>query len=188
MNNYFSVFVFTTLLLSILTLNFCFAQQDALLIKIYFPAGKATLTGAAVNELKNFVTKHSSEQHINIAGRGDRHGSDALNDSLSVKRALAVKQFLIANQFPREHIHAIIGYGRRNPVESSPPYVDSTLTGATATNASTQGYYYTYSRTNANQYTLFSSPAASGTTGTRNFFVNESGVVRLDSAGGKTIE
>ncbi len=71
---------------------------------------------------------------------------------------------------------------------STPPYIDTALAGATASGSAKQGYYYTYSRVNANQYTVTSSPAVSGTTGSRVFFVDESGVIRLDSAGGSPIE
>lgn len=117
--------LFFPLLFILLNLHHAHAQKDSILLKVYFSEGKFVLSPTAKNLLKNFTAQFKNQQHINIAGRGDRHGSDALNDSLSVKRALAVKQFLIANQFPREHIHAIIGYGRRNPVESSPPYIDS---------------------------------------------------------------
>jgi outer membrane protein OmpA-like peptidoglycan-associated protein len=117
--------LFLSLLFILMSLHHTHAQQDSLLLKIYFPAGKASLSTQARAELKNFAVRHSTLQAIDIAGRGDRHGSDALNDSLSLKRALAVKNFLIANQFPRQNIHSIIGYGRRNPVESTSPHTDS---------------------------------------------------------------
>jgi outer membrane protein OmpA-like peptidoglycan-associated protein len=102
-----------------------YAQQDSILLKLYFPAGKSSLTTTARAQLKTFVAQHPGQSAVSIAGRGDRHGSDALNDSLSLQRALAVKNFLIANQFPRTSIHSIIGYGRRNPVEGTSPQVDS---------------------------------------------------------------
>lgn len=125
MKNNYPIKLFIPLLLIFLNIQQAYAQKDSILLKVYFSEGKFVLSPASKTLLKNFAAEYKDQQHINIAGRGDRHGSDALNDSLSVKRALAVKQFLIANQFPREHIHAIIGYGRRNPVESTPPYVDS---------------------------------------------------------------
>jgi len=114
-----------SLLFILLSLNNAHAQQDSILLKVYFSEGKFVLNPAAKNLLKNFSAQYKNRQHINIAGRASRNGSDALNDSLSVKRALSVKNFLIANDFPRAKIHAIIGYGRRNPVESTQPYVDS---------------------------------------------------------------
>ena len=71
---------------------------------------------------------------------------------------------------------------------ATPPYIDAGLAGATAAGSARQGYFYTYARTNANQFTCTASPAVSGTTGTRVFFVNESGVIRLTNAAGAPIE
>ena len=70
---------------------------------------------------------------------------------------------------------------------ATPPYVDSILTGATASASAKQGYYYTYSQVNANQYTLYASPETSGVTGTRVFFVDESGVIRITNASGSPV-
>ena len=69
-----------------------------------------------------------------------------------------------------------------------PPYIDAGLAGATAAATARQGYFYTYARVNANQFTCTASPAVTGTTGTRIFFVDESGVIRLNSAAGAPIE
>lgn len=121
---FFKVALFP-LLFTLLSIQQAHAQKDSLLLKIYFSEGKFGLSPAAKTLLKNFAVENKNQSHINIAGRGDRHGSDALNDSLSLKRALAVKNFLMANGFARENIHAIIGYGRRNPVDRAQPYVDA---------------------------------------------------------------
>ena len=69
-----------------------------------------------------------------------------------------------------------------------PPYIDGGLGGATAAANAKQGYFYTYALVNANQYTCTASPAVAGTTGTRVFFVDESGVIRLNNAAGAPIE
>ena len=69
-----------------------------------------------------------------------------------------------------------------------PPYIDASLAGATAVGTARQGYFHTYAMVNNNQFTCTSSPAASGTTGTRIFFVNETGVIRLNNAAGAPIE
>ena len=69
-----------------------------------------------------------------------------------------------------------------------PPYIDATLSGATAAGTAKQGYFYTYALVNANQFTATASPGVSGTTGTRIFFVDESGVIRLNNAAGAPIE
>jgi prepilin-type N-terminal cleavage/methylation domain-containing protein len=69
-----------------------------------------------------------------------------------------------------------------------PPYIDAGLATAIAVGTAKQGYYYTYAWINANQYTCLATPAVSGTTGTRIFFVDESGVIRLNNASGAPIE
>lgn len=68
-----------------------------------------------------------------------------------------------------------------------PPYIDSALSGATAA-PGRQGYFYTYTLVNANQYTCTATPAVVGTTGTRVFFVSETGVLRLTNAVGAPLE
>lgn len=108
-----------------MSLHHAHAQQDSTLLKVYFSTGKYALSQSTKKSLRNFTLQYKDQPHINISGRASWNGSDALNDSLSVKRALSVKNFLIGNDFPRANIHAIIGYGRRNPVESTQPYVDS---------------------------------------------------------------
>ena len=71
---------------------------------------------------------------------------------------------------------------------ASPPYIDDALAGATAAASAKQGYYYTYNRVNVNQYTCYANPALANTTGTRIFFVDETGVIRLDNASGDPIQ
>jgi len=68
-----------------------------------------------------------------------------------------------------------------------PPYIDNALAGAVAA-PGRQGYIYAYVLVNANQYTCTASPTVPGTTGTRIFFVDESGVVRLNNAAGLPVE
>ena len=64
-----------------------------------------------------------------------------------------------------------------------PPYIDATLGGGTK-----QGYKFTYALVNANQYTCTAAPVTANVTGTRTFFVDESGVIRLTNAAGNPIE
>ncbi|MFH1868537.1 MAG: prepilin-type N-terminal cleavage/methylation domain-containing protein [Candidatus Omnitrophota bacterium] len=70
---------------------------------------------------------------------------------------------------------------------TGPPYIDNALAGATAV-PGRQGYWYNYTFTNANQYTCVGTPSTPGTTGTRIFFVDESGVIRIGTAAGLPIE
>ena len=64
----------------------------------------------------------------------------------------------------------------------TPPYIDSTLAGGTK-----QGYSYAYT-SGANTYSATASPVTVNVTGTRIFFVNESGVLRLTNSSGSPIE
>ena len=71
---------------------------------------------------------------------------------------------------------------------ATPPYIDGALAGATAAGTAKQGYFYTYAMVNANQFTCTASPAVPNTTGTRVFFVDESGVMRLNNSAGAPLE
>ncbi|MFH1397530.1 MAG: prepilin-type N-terminal cleavage/methylation domain-containing protein [Candidatus Omnitrophota bacterium] len=70
-------------------------------------------------------------------------------------------------------------------INATPAYLDDRYNGTTP---SVQGYNYTYSQTNDNQYTLTAAPATANVTGTRTFFVDETGVIRLDDADGTAIQ
>lgn len=68
---------------------------------------------------------------------------------------------------------------------ASPPYIDSVLA-----LGSKQGYEFNFtaggsrtvgSNTIYEQYTLVATPAVSGTTGTRSFYVDETGVIRVST-------
>jgi len=64
---------------------------------------------------------------------------------------------------------------------SSPPYCDTTLT-TTSTSSTRQGYYFQYQRRNTNQFDLWAEPYPRGTSGTRGFFVDERGVLRVNAS------
>lgn len=70
----------------------------------------------------------------------------------------------------------------------TPPYIDSVLAGATSSTSTRHGYYFTFNWTNANQYTCTATPQTSGLTGTRVFYVDETGVIRLNNSVGAPVE
>jgi prepilin-type N-terminal cleavage/methylation domain-containing protein len=72
--------------------------------------------------------------------------------------------------------------------KGSPPYLDSALASATSAAMPRQGFFYTYARLNPNQFALTASPVTPGVTGTRVFFVNETGEVRLNHAQGQAVQ
>jgi hypothetical protein len=67
--------------------------------------------------------------------------------------------------------------------EANPPYIDSQLG-----SGEKKGYKYIYTRISANQYTCFAKPEEPGVMGDRTFFIDESGVIRLDNANGNPLE
>lgn len=71
---------------------------------------------------------------------------------------------------------------------STPPYIDSALAGAIAPGTAKQGYYYNYTVNGTQQYTCTATPQVSGTTGTRIFFVDETGVIKLTNSVGSPIQ
>ena len=65
---------------------------------------------------------------------------------------------------------------------ATPPYCDAVLA-----SGARQGYNFTYTRASASQYTLNANPATSGVTGTRGFFSDESGVIRVNQSGAAAV-
>jgi type IV pilus assembly protein PilA len=63
-----------------------------------------------------------------------------------------------------------------------PAYIDSVLG-----SGQKQGYNFTYAFLNANQFTCVAAPVTANITGTRTFFVDESGLIRLNDANGAPI-
>lgn len=66
---------------------------------------------------------------------------------------------------------------------NNPPYVDSALASGMR-----QGYRYTYRLVNFSQFELTGTPVIPRVTGASTYFVDESGVVRLDNVQGTPIE
>ena len=58
---------------------------------------------------------------------------------------------------------------------SNPPYIDSVLASGTK-----QGYQFTYELIDGESFTLNADPVVSGKTGTRHFFVDESGIIKAN--------
>ena len=86
----------------------------------------------------------------------------------------ACESFRAANNTYPANLAALSG--------ANPPYIDATL-GA----GSKQGYNFTYVLVNSNQYTCTAAPVTANVTGSRTFFVDESGVLRLNDANGAPI-
>lgn len=63
-----------------------------------------------------------------------------------------------------------------------PPYIDPILGTGTK-----QGYNFDYNLVDANQYTCTASPITQNVTGIRTFFLDESGVIKVDNAAGEPV-
>ncbi len=78
-----------------------------------------------------------------------------------------------------------------NPADGGPDYIDNTLAGAVAAGTPRQGYWYAYIPVGVAPFQRFgctASPANPGITGSRLFWVDETGVVRINNAAGLPVE
>lgn len=66
---------------------------------------------------------------------------------------------------------------------SVPPYIDSILGAGTK-----EGYTFTYALVSSDQFTVTVSPVTPNITGIRTFFMDESGVIRVNNAAGAPVE
>lgn len=84
---------------------------------ILFDTGKADLKPAAQNNLKQMaeIMKKYPENVLTVKGYTDNTGSKDVNEGLSAKRALAVKQTLVAAGMPEATI-STLGMGPQNPI------------------------------------------------------------------------
>jgi len=74
------------------------------------PEGKAAIDGKVVGKLTNVKL-----EIVLVTGHTDRLGSDAYNQELSLKRANAVRDYLVAKGIPRDKIETI-GMGKKQAV------------------------------------------------------------------------
>lgn len=84
---------------------------------ILFDTGKADLKPEAQNNLKQMaeIMKKYPENVLTVKGYTDNTGSKDVNETLSAKRAKAVKQTLVAAGMPEPTI-GTIGMGEMNPI------------------------------------------------------------------------
>lgn len=101
-----------------------YSQKDSVIGRVYFPVNGYRISNEEGQRLHAIISS-LKDNKIKLTGRCDLHGDDALNDLLSIRRALAVKQILEENGFPGSNITAIEGLGRRSPVATGSSYTDS---------------------------------------------------------------
>lgn len=84
---------------------------------ILFDTGEATLKPEAKDNLVKMadIMKKYPENVLTVKGHADSTGSDQLNDSLSERRAAAVRNVLIQSGLPATTVSSV-GYGEEQPV------------------------------------------------------------------------
>jgi outer membrane protein OmpA-like peptidoglycan-associated protein len=85
-------------------------------LKVQFLPSSAKLTDTYVKELSSLVKVLKAEnKEIEITGHTDASGNPLVNQSLSLKRAEAVKAYLVENGIESSRI-STLGYGSSEPI------------------------------------------------------------------------
>jgi len=67
---------------------------------------------------------------------------------------------------------------------ATPPYIESKLIEANSSSAAIRGYYYVYEFLDKDHFTLYARPVETGVPGGKIFFIDQSGILRLDGPSG----
>jgi outer membrane protein OmpA-like peptidoglycan-associated protein len=87
---------------------------------VYFEFDKHRLTSSSIEELNIFLEKNKSQSNkIELYGHCDFKGSDNYNDALSIKRAEAVKRYLLNGGISSNNIVITQGHGKRIPLNEN---------------------------------------------------------------------
>jgi outer membrane protein OmpA-like peptidoglycan-associated protein len=91
------------------------------LIGLSFPSGKSTIEPEYFSLLTSVqrAIRNFSEATITIEGHTDAIGNDRYNENLSYERAMAVKQYLLANMGLDDSRITALGYGESRPIASN---------------------------------------------------------------------
>ncbi len=85
---------------------------------LLFASGKSALMPAAKRRLKEVadaILENDPQAQLIVEGHTDSTGSAELNDKLSLKRAQAVRSYLVAKGIPRQQVEAQ-GFGFSRPI------------------------------------------------------------------------
>ncbi|MFQ5769306.1 MAG: OmpA family protein [bacterium] len=91
------------------------------LIGLTFPSGKSTIEPeffSLLTTVQRAIRKFPNST-ITIEGHTDAIGDDRFNENLSYERAMAVKQYLLANMGMDESRITALGYGESKPIASN---------------------------------------------------------------------
>lgn len=84
-------------------------------MNIYFGVNKSTLSNEAKSKLQQFIADTNVMTDIIIVGRTDKSGNNKINDPLSYKRALTVKNYLKTHGLNKTTFF-IESFGSHNPL------------------------------------------------------------------------
>jgi prepilin-type N-terminal cleavage/methylation domain-containing protein len=104
-----------------------------------------------------------------------RHNANETAAIAAMRTISTALESFRANQTPTAYPVALLTLG---PAGSNPPYIDPVLASGLK-----QGYRFTYFRVSNDLFTLSSVPTAFRTTGTRGFYVDQTGVIRVNPVG-----
>ena len=95
-------------------------DKKFVLKNVQFDSGKSDLRDEAIAELQKIVQlmKSAKSLHLSISAHTDNAGSEEYNMKLSLDRAIAVKDYLVANEIAAERIRAE-GFGATEPIDSN---------------------------------------------------------------------
>ncbi|MFO7497336.1 MAG: OmpA family protein [Desulfobacterales bacterium] len=101
-----------------------YRQGDYLMIRlrgIKFPVGRAVIMPENYELLRKVqqAIRNFDDPDVVVAGHTDSTGSNAVNEQLSLERAEAVREYLIANNTLPSNRVAAIGYGSARPLLSN---------------------------------------------------------------------
>lgn len=99
-------------------------EGDNLVIRLHglnFPSGKATIQPEYFSLLTKIqeALREFPDKHILLEGHTDSRGNASKNKSLSEERAIAVREYIIANMGKSRDQITAIGYGAAKPVASN---------------------------------------------------------------------
>ncbi len=102
-----------------------------------------------------------------------RHNANEIAAIAACKTVLTACQNFYANTLPHTYP---TGLSDLIAPVSNPPYIDSVLASGTK-----QGYRFMYEFVDTESFRLNADPFVSGKTGTRHFFVDETGIIKANS-------
>ena len=88
---------------------------------ILFQTNKSDLNASSKTELSKFaqVLKNNLDCYVDVRGYTDNTGTDAINNPLSMNRALSVSNYLNICGVPASQFKNVTGFGSSNPVASN---------------------------------------------------------------------